>query len=189
MLLELCRYDGPSKYGPPTEEDVAKLRSLLAADSVPGASAAGAHLSVLKDWDGVQRASDDALHKVSRDPEGAITAARTTLESVCKHICDERGAAYDEGADLSRLYKTAARALQVAPDQYTEQIIKQILSGVATVVEGLASMRNSLSDAHGRGKKAARPAPRHAKLAVNAAFAVAGFLIDSHVEKPAVTQP
>lgn len=91
----------------------------------------------------------------------------------------QRGVSYDEGADLSRLYKTAARALQVAP----EQIIKQILSGVATVVEGLAGLRNSLSDAHGRGKKAARPAPRHAKLAVNPAFAVAGFLIDSHVEK------
>jgi hypothetical protein len=31
---------------------------------------------------------------------------------------------------------------------------------------------------------ARRPAPRHAKLAVNAGFAVAGFLIDTHVEKP-----
>jgi hypothetical protein len=36
-------------------------------------------------------------------------------------------------------------------------------------------LRNSLSDAHGRGRNAARPAPRHAELAVNAAFAVAGF--------------
>jgi hypothetical protein len=49
---------------------------------------------------------------------------------------------------------------------------------------GLAAMRNSLNDSHGRGKASVRPAPRHAKLAINAGFAVAGFLIDTHVEGP-----
>lgn len=102
---------------------------------------------------------------------------------MCKHICDEREEAYEKGWDLSRLYKAAARSLEIAPDQHSEQIIKQILSGVTTTVEGLAGLRNALSDAHGKGKSAVRPAPRHAKLAVNAGFAVAGFLIDTHVEK------
>jgi hypothetical protein len=74
--------------------------------------------------------------------------------------------------------------MEIAPDQHTEQIINEILSGVTTVVGGPAAMRNSLSDSHGRGKASVRPAPRHAKLAVNAGFAVAGFLIDTHVEKP-----
>jgi hypothetical protein len=46
-------------------------------------------------------------------------------------------------------------------------------------------MRNALSDAHGRGKRSAGPAPRHAKLAVNTGFAITGFLIDTHIEKPA----
>ncbi|WP_254368419.1 abortive infection family protein [Mycobacteroides abscessus] len=40
-----------------------------------------------------------------------------------------------------------------------------------------------LSDSHGRGKTAAPPTARHAKLAVNTGFAVAGFLIDTHIEK------
>lgn len=74
-----------------------------------------------------------------------------------------------------------------SPDQHSEQIIKQILSGAATLVGGLAAMRNALSDAHGRGKRSVGPAPRHAKLAVNAGFAIAGFLIDTHVEKPPVS--
>lgn len=91
---------------------------------------------------------------------------------------------YENGWDLSRLYKAAAAAMEIAPDQHSEQVIKQILSGVTTVVAGIGSLRNSLSDAHGRGKGAVRPAPRHAKLAVNSGFAVAGFLIDTHVEKP-----
>ncbi len=51
-----------------------------------------------------------ALDRRETDPEGAITAARTLLESVCKHILDELDAEYDDRADLPRLYKETARA-------------------------------------------------------------------------------
>ena len=184
FLLDLCTYDGPGSYARPPDEDIAKLRGLLLEGATPGAMAASDRLDQLEDWEAVRRSWDAALDKVVNDPEGAITATRTTLESVCKHICDERGAAYDDGGDLTKLYKSAAAAMDIAPDQHTEQIIKQILSGVGTVVNGLAAMRNILSDSHGRGKASVRPAPRHAKLPVNAGFAVAGFPIDTHVEKP-----
>lgn len=184
FLLNLCTYDGRSKYPMPSDEDIAKLRALLLDGTAPGALAVSDRLDQLDDWEAVRRSWDAALAKIVSDPEGAITATRTTLESVCKHICDERGADYEDGGDLAKLYKTAAAAMDIAPDQHSEKIIKQILSGVGTVVGGLAAMRNSLSDAHGRGKASVRPAPRHAKLAVNAGYAVAGFLIDTHLEKP-----
>lgn len=161
-----------------------RFREHHGMNATPGAALVGDRLAELNDWDAVQRAWRAALDKVVSDPDGAITAARTMLESVCKHICDERSVTYESGWDLSRLYKTAAGAMNVAPDQHSEQVIKQILSGVTSVVGGLAALRNSMSDAHGRGKRSVGPAPRHAKLAVNAAFAVAGFLIDTHVERP-----
>jgi hypothetical protein len=44
-------------------------------------------------------------------------------------------------------------------------------------------MRNSFSDAHGRGERPVRLAPRHAKLAADAGFAVADFPLDTHFEK------
>jgi hypothetical protein len=184
FLLDLCSYDGRRGYAKPSDDDVAELRALLVGGATPGVSAAAERLDQLDDWESVRRSWDAALSKVVTDPEGAITATRTTLEGVCKHICDERGAEYDDAGDLSKLYKAAAGAMDIAPDQHTEQIIKQILSGVGTVVNGLAALRNSLSDSHGRGKTSVRPAARHAKLAVNAGFAVAGFLIDTHIEKP-----
>ena len=155
----------------------------MLGDLTPAAQSATARLEEL-DWEAVRKSWSAAADKVADDPEGAITATRTTLESVCKHICDERGTPYEEGGDLEKLYKAAAASMYIAPDRHSEQIIKQILSGVTTVVTGLGAMRNSLSDAHGRGKNASRPAPRHARLAVNAGFAVATFLIDTHVEKP-----
>jgi len=173
------------EYGDSELADILdRFREQRGVNASPGAGLVGERLSQLTDWVGVQRAWRAALDKVVSDPDGAVTAARTMLESVCKHICDERSVTYEPGWDLSRLYKAAASAMNVAPDQHVEQVIKQILSGVTTVVGGLAALRNSMSDAHGRGKRAVGPAPRHAKLAVNAAFAVAGFLIDTHVERP-----
>lgn len=183
FLIELCSYDGRAAHGLPSPEEIAKFRSMLLSETSPNAYQASSALSGLDDWQIVARSWDAALSKVNDDPDGAITATRTTLESVCKHICEERSAHYEDSWDLAKLYKAAATSMQISPDQHSEQIIKQILSGSVTVVGGIAAMRNALSDAHGRGKRSVGPAPRHAKLAVNAGFAVAVFLVDSHLEK------
>jgi hypothetical protein len=49
----------------------------------------------------VHAAWSKALERRSADPEGAITAARTLLESVCKHILDDENVAYDEGLEIA----------------------------------------------------------------------------------------
>src|SRR5207245_2114783 len=112
------------------------------------------------------------------DPEGAITAARTTLESVCKLILDDYGVEYSAD-DLPQLYKKVARELRLAPSDHTEQAFKQILSGCSSVVNGLATLRNRLSDSHGQGKLPIRPGPRHADLAVNLAGAMSSFIVQT----------
>src|SRR2546430_2614149 len=137
-------YDGNAKYGLPTEEQVANLRALVLADSTPGAEAAAAHLPGLPDWDAVRSAWDSALSKIDVDPDGAITAARTTLESVCKHILDERDMQDAPAWDLSPLLKATTTALGFAPAQPSEPVFRQILSGIGTVVDGLAGLRNAL---------------------------------------------
>jgi len=50
------------------------------------------------------------LERRATDPEGAITAARTLLETVCKHILDEKGEPYEDGIPLPKLYNTAVAA-------------------------------------------------------------------------------
>ncbi|ALJ28532.1 MULTISPECIES: abortive infection family protein [Burkholderiales] len=125
----------------------------------------------------VQAAWSKALDRRSSDPEGAITSARTLIESVCKHILDEAKVSYDDTADLPKLYKQTAEILKLAPSQHTEQIFKQILGGCTSVVEGLGSLRNRLSDAHGKGRIGIKPAPRHAELAVNLSGTLANYLL------------
>jgi hypothetical protein len=127
----------------------------------------------------IQEAWQKALERRATDAEGAITAARTLLESVCKHILDAASATYDDAADLPKLYSLTAKQLNLSPSQHTEQLFKQILGGCQTVVEGLGAMRNRHSDAHGKGISGTKPAPRHAELAVNLSGTMATFLLQT----------
>lgn len=124
----------------------------------------------------IQELWGKALERRAEDPEGAITAARTLLESVCKLILDEAGETYADDAELPKLYSQTARRLNLAPSQHTEQVFKQILGACQAIVEGVGAVRNRLSDAHGKGKKPVRPGPRHAELVVNLAGTMAVFL-------------
>ena len=128
------------------------------------------------DWEGVQAAWRKALERKASDPEGAITAARTLLEATCKHILDEANVAYDRKADLPKLYGSVAERLSLSPGQHVEKVFKQVLGGCTAVVEGVGALRSKIGDAHGQGKKAVRPAPRHAELVVNLAGSMATFL-------------
>ena len=128
---------------------------------------------------GVHAVWKRALERRQSDPEGALTSARTLLETVCKHILEASGQTPDEKDDLPTLYRNVARILNVAPDQHTEQAFKRILGSCQSVVEGLGTIRNKLGDAHGKGPKPAKPAPRHAALAVNLAGSMATFLVET----------
>lgn len=64
------------------------------------------------------------MTRIGDDPEGAITAARTLVESVCKLIFDHLGIAYENDGDLGKLFKTTARSLKLAVDQHEERVFK-----------------------------------------------------------------
>ena len=105
---------------------------------------------------------------------------------MCKHILDEAKVYYDDTADLPKLYNQAAETLNLAPSQHTEQVFKQILGSSTSVVEGLGSLCNCLSDAHCKGRVGSRPSPRHSVLAVNLSGALASYLLvawESRIEQ------
>jgi hypothetical protein len=136
------------------------------------------------DPDGVSAVWTKALGRRESDPEGAITVARTLLETVCKRVLDELTVAYDDKDDLPKLYGLTARALNLAPDQHTAEPIKAILGGAMNTVNGIGTLRNRLSDAHGRGGRLpVRPLPRHASLAVNMAGTVAMFILETFLAR------
>ncbi len=131
------------------------------------------------DADTIHARWTQALDRRDTDPEGAITLARTLLEDVCKWIIVEAGEEYEEKDDLTHLYRKLAKILKLAPDDHTETVFRQILGSCQSVVEALGSLRNKISDAHSRGPRRVRPAPRHAQLAVNLSGTMATFLVDT----------
>lgn len=156
---------------------------LSACESNENISAENEISNVLTSFDAltVGRTWRHMVKRVEDDPEGAITAARTLLESVCKKILDRIGVEYDDARiELSDLYKQTAKELNMSPDQHCEPIFKQILGGCSGVVNGLGSLRNKLGDAHGKGQKIIRPHARHSRLAVNLAGATAQFLVETY---------
>jgi hypothetical protein len=129
---------------------------------------------------GVSAAWEKALQRRSSDPPGAITAARTLLESTCKTILEDRDIKYSDRDDLPKLYSLVSKELKLAPSDHTETQIKAILGACTTVVKELGSLRNRVSDSHGSGRRRYRLAERHAALAVNLAGSMALFLMETH---------
>lgn len=156
---------------------------LEGSNTAPGDKVASDALETF-DVAGVHSVWGKAIARRSTDPDGAITVARTLLETVIKRILDECGETYSDKDDLPKLYATVAKLLNLAPNQHTEEPIKAILGGAMNLVNGIGTLRNRLSDSHGRGGKLPiRPSPRHASLAVNTAGAIATFLVETYQEK------
>ena len=131
---------------------------------------------------GVKDAWNKALARREADPSGAITAARTLLESVCKHLLEDHEGHPDYGAndDLPKLYRLTSERLNLAPSQHSEDAFKRILGSAASIVEALGTLRNKIGDAQASGgRKPIRAAPRHAALAVNLAGSKALFLLET----------
>ncbi len=111
-----------------------------------------------------------ANERKGSDPEGAVTAARTLLETVCKHLLDELGAEYGSHPDLPELYSLVAKKMKLSPSQHTEKAFKQILWRL------FIRNRRTWFIAQ-QTRRCTRPG--HAGLAVNLAGAMAMFLVET----------
>lgn len=116
---------------------------------------------------------------LQEDYDGAITNARTLIETIMLDIIHKYNTSYVHEGDLNKLYKEikAILKLETKKGEYPDSII-QLLSGLTSIVNGIASVRNSMSDAHAKRYK---PSKHHAKLAVNSAKTLSEFLIDSFI--------
>src|SRR5690606_19008930 len=73
---------------------------------------------------------EKALQRRATDSDGAITSARTLLESTFKHVLDEKGVSYSDNGDLRPLYELASKELNLHPSQHSSnQGLQQLLGG------------------------------------------------------------
>lgn len=118
-----------------------------------------------------------------KDYDGAITNARTLIESVCLFILESKTKEkHKYNGDIIKLYKSITQILKMSPGDYEDDNLKQILSGVFSVINGISGLRNTFSDAHGiaPSKKTYKIDERHAILVVNLAKTVSEYLFKSY---------
>ncbi len=122
--------------------------------------------------------------KISRgDYSGAITNARTLVETICIFIIESNNEDTKCQGDLPKLFRHVSKILNMDSAQHIENSLKQTIQGCVSIIAGISSLRNSISDAHGHSvKKSYKPAKRHADLVVNVAFAISEFIVQSYKE-------
>ncbi len=140
--------------------------------------------SLVLDLDTVHRDTERALQQASGDPEDAVTAACSMLESVCRSILVELGEPLPSKKDLNHLVGAVQGCLNLSPTRSdlpkeTEDDIRRILGGLATVANGIGALRTHAGDAHGRERGFRRVDRRIACLAIHAASTIALFLIET----------
>ena len=164
-----------------------RMRLVEAGKGIP-VLAELAGLSEVIDFDTVSRDLERALASSQTDPEDAVTAACSTVESVCRSILIELGHPLPAKKDVQGLYNAVKQPLGLSPDRadidaLIADDVRKILSGLATVIGGVGALRTHGGDAHGREKGFARIDARIARLSIHAASTAALFLIETWQRK------
>jgi Abortive infection C-terminus len=140
--------------------------------------------AALLDFDTVQLDISRALDSAQDDPEDAVTAACSLIESVCRSILIELNLPLPAKKDIDGLIRAVQEPLNLSPGRMDlpaeiEADIRQVLGGLTSVAKGIGALRTHAGDAHGREKGYRRIDPRIARFAINAASSIALFLIDT----------
>lgn len=113
------------------------------------------------------------------DYDGAITSARSFIETILLEISKKiYGSPIKYDGDLLKLFKETQKLLNLSPSrQDITDALRQVLVGLNSIINGLASMRNKMGDAH---SKTYKPEKHHATLAENAAKTLAVFIFETY---------
>lgn len=136
------------------------------------------------DLDTVRRDLDRALASAEADPEDAVTAACSVVESVCRCVLTELGLPLPATKDIQHLFRAVREPLGISPDRddLPAEIVgdvKTVLGGLASMIQGIGALRTHAGDAHGRERGYKRIDPRIARLAIHSASSTALFIIET----------
>lgn len=116
---------------------------------------------------------EKALHRRITDPSGAITAARSLLETTLKWIIEQRG-----GKPTKNNNELFNRTIDALGIEVKGKPIEKTINGLNSIIWGIGDMRNNHGDAHGVESTNTPPTASEAGLCVNLAGAAALFLLE-----------
>jgi hypothetical protein len=132
-----------------------------------------------RDLKGLNDEFDRAIENVEKDPPASLTAACAILESLCRIYIENERLPMPSKETLKPLWSVVQKDLKLDPGAVEDQDIARILSGLTSIVDGIASLRTHAGSAHGHGNPKYRIASRHARLTIHAAHTMATFILET----------
>ena len=118
------------------------------------------------------------IRLAGKDYDGAITLASTLINAVEKELYRNiSGQALVEDWDTNVLHNYIMKSLNMDASKDYDKRLKKIISGLFSICDGIANIRNVASDAHSKKYSATF---HHAQLAINSAFTLCQFLLASY---------
>jgi hypothetical protein len=121
-----------------------------------------------------ERASKDIDEKAF---DSAITKSRTLLEEVFCYVIEMKGVQPSDKGNIKKLYNQVKELYNMHTDKSMDVRINTLLSGLETIIEAIAEMRNKNSDAHGVGSKRRNIEEHHTRLFLNSSIAMSDFIL------------
>ncbi|MCM1141509.1 MAG: abortive infection family protein [Muribaculum sp.] len=104
----------------------------------------------------------------NKDYDSVINKCRTLIEEVLCYVIEQKGDRPIDNGKIESLQSQCKKLLKMNPDNSQDQRIIQMLSGLTTIINSIASLRNIGSDAHGVGSRRINIGEREAILICNA---------------------
>lgn len=124
----------------------------------------------------VRRQVDRMKNAVMLDPALAIGSAKEFVESIAKGVLYSQSIDLSGSETLPQLVKMTRDNLNLSITPETDAILKRVLSGLATITQGIAELRGRLGTGHGDYPDVDLPPVEVAQLAVGMATTLGVFL-------------
>ncbi|MFT6212713.1 MAG: hypothetical protein ACJARD_000840, partial [Alphaproteobacteria bacterium] len=123
-----------------------------------------------------------ALSNVEKDPLSSVHNAGSVLEATLKNYLDYYQQKYEEDKDtFSSLWQKTVQHIGIHPKELSDKDLKEIASGLFSIVNGTMHLRNKKSASHGKSENQLQNIsikPRHARLAINASHTIASYIVE-----------
>lgn len=113
------------------------------------------------------------------DPPAAVTASCAIVEALCKHYIASENLDLPSKQTVKPLWQVVSKHMKLSPERLEDDDLKQVLTGLSSIVDGLGAFRTHAGSAHGQHKRTYKVAPRHARLVVHAAHSLCLFIVET----------
>ncbi|MBU1693263.1 MAG: abortive infection family protein [Verrucomicrobia bacterium] len=160
------------------EEWLQVLRAQIEADGTgPAKSRTFVDLIHERDYAQIRNEFSRAEQNCTSDPPAAIAAASSMVESACKLYIADHGLALPSNQTIKPLWSTVAKDLLPDPPSIADDDTRKLISGLASVVDGLGSLRTQVGSVHGRGRSEPQVGHAEALVAIHGSQALVLYMI------------